>query len=157
MNRVCAFTGHRNLPQNKLKNIIIKLNEEIDKALYKNCHHFISGGAAGIDVIAARIVTEKIDYDKSITLSLMLPYKDFINKYDFSYLQPYCKNISYTMESYHISAYTKRDEEIVDKADMLIAFYDGREKGGTYYTIKYAEKKGIEVVLVNINDIPEDN
>lgn len=33
-------------------------------------------------------------------------------------------------------------------ASLLIAFYDGREKGGTYYTFKKANHLGISVVNV---------
>lgn len=38
-----------------------------------------------------------------------------------------------------------RNREIVDQADLLIACYDGRERGGTYYTIRYARERGVEV------------
>lgn len=41
----------------------------------------------------------------------------------------------------------KRDEWIVNNSDKLLAFYDGRENGGTYHTITYATGK-IEVVNI---------
>jgi hypothetical protein len=36
----------------------------------------------------------------------------------------------------------KRNEVIVDRCNLLVACYDGREKGGTFYTIEYAHKQG---------------
>ena len=36
---------------------------------------------------------------------------------------------------------------MVDHADCLLAIYDGKP-GGTQYTIDYAHKKGLEVVLI---------
>lgn len=37
---------------------------------------------------------------------------------------------------------------MVENASLLIAFYYGREKGGTYYTFKKANYLGIPVVNV---------
>jgi hypothetical protein len=34
-----------------------------------------------------------------------------------------------------------RNREIVNRAAMLYACYDGRQSGGTYYTINYAQKR----------------
>lgn len=156
MIKTCAFTGHRDLPENKINNIKIRLEQEIDKAIAEGYNHFISGGASGIDIIAARIVTEKIDFDENIKLSLILPFENFMNFYDLCYLQPYCHKISYIHKDYCISAYYDRDKKMVEMADMLIGYYDNRGKGGTYATIKYAEKKGIETKIIYDNDIPED-
>ena len=49
-------------------------------------------------------------------------------------------------ESYYTRYYLERDEFMVDHSNLLIAYYDGREKGGTYYTVKKATNQGIRVV-----------
>jgi uncharacterized phage-like protein YoqJ len=49
-------------------------------------------------------------------------------------------------ESYYTRCYLERDEFMVDHSNLLIAYYDGREKGGTYYTVKKATNQGIRVV-----------
>lgn len=36
---------------------------------------------------------------------------------------------------------------MVDRADLLLAYYTGR-RGGTKYTVGYAEKRGIPVYLI---------
>jgi hypothetical protein len=41
----------------------------------------------------------------------------------------------------------QRNEVIVSKADILIAFWDG-VSGGTKSTIKFAEKKGIPIKII---------
>lgn len=43
------------------------------------------------------------------------------------------------------SAPLVRNRQIVDRCDLLIACYDGRERGGTYYTVRYAREQGKEV------------
>lgn len=43
----------------------------------------------------------------------------------------------------------QRNEVIVSKADILVAFWDG-VSGGTKSTIKFAEKKGIPIKTITI-------
>lgn len=46
----------------------------------------------------------------------------------------------------------KRNEAIVKDCDILIAYYDGRKKGGTYDAIKKADKYGKRIIIVNPYD-----
>ena len=84
----------------------------------------VSGGAVGVDACAAK-------YAKARGLKLT----EFLPKY----------------EQYGKAAPIMRNREIVEYADKIIAFWDGKSKG-TLSVIKYAEKIGktIEVVVVNI-------
>jgi hypothetical protein len=41
--------------------------------------------------------------------------------------------------------YLERDREIVDAVSILYACWDGRKMGGTFYTQKYAQGKGVPV------------
>ena len=38
-----------------------------------------------------------------------------------------------------------RNNFLVDNSSLLLAYYDGRKKGGTYYTVNRAKKKGIDI------------
>lgn len=42
-----------------------------------------------------------------------------------------------------------RNREIVDNADMVVAFWNGTSKG-TKYTIDYANKKGVTTLIIAI-------
>lgn len=42
----------------------------------------------------------------------------------------------------------QRNRAMVDGADLLIACYDGRTKGGTAYTIAYAQSNQVPILLV---------
>ena len=46
------------------------------------------------------------------------------------------------------SAPLRRNDLMVDLCTSVIALYDGRKKGGTYYTIKRAELKGKPVKIL---------
>lgn len=74
----------------------------------------VSGGAVGVDSCAAEYAKEN-----GIKLTVFLPQ----------------------YERYGRAAPIIRNKEIVDYADKIIAFWDGRSKG-TLSVIKYAEKTG---------------
>lgn len=41
-----------------------------------------------------------------------------------------------------------RNHDIVKDADLLVTNYDGRQYGGTYYTVKLAEKLNIPILNI---------
>lgn len=53
-------------------------------------------------------------------------------------------------KKYNGSAPLIRNKKIVKLGDILIACYDGRQKGGTLNTINYAKKKDKQVILVSV-------
>ena len=44
----------------------------------------------------------------------------------------------------------KRTEEIVHLSGLLVALYDGRESGGTAYTVEYARKRSVPVIVLEV-------
>ena len=83
---------------------------------------FTSGGAIGTDQLCKRYAEEN-----NYKITEFLPdYKAFPPKV----------------------APLKRNHQIVDYADMLVAFTTG--SNGTAYTIKLAEKKGIPIRIIKI-------
>src|SRR4051812_26695214 len=42
----------------------------------------------------------------------------------------------------------RRNEEIVAQCDLLVACFDGRQKGGTFFTIGHARQIGRRLVIV---------
>lgn len=84
----------------------------------------ISGGARGVDRLG-----EKFAKIGNIKLTVIKPnWKKYGKKAGFL-----------------------RNKEMVDKADALIAIWDGKSKG-TKHTIDLARKKGIPIYLEIIND-----
>ena len=41
-----------------------------------------------------------------------------------------------------------RDREIVDQCERLVACYDERHHGGTYYTVNYARKNKLSIIYL---------
>lgn len=50
---------------------------------------------------------------------------------------------------YHKQAPLERNKIIVNKCDLLICLFDGRKKGGTYFTLSFARKTGKTVSIIN--------
>ena len=88
--------------------------ENIGEYITSDCHEIVSGGAAGIDSCAAEYAAEK-----NISLTEFLPI----------------------YEKYGRGAPIVRNRQIVDYADKVLAFWDGKSRG-TLSVIKYAEKQG---------------
>ena len=51
-------------------------------------------------------------------------------------------------ETYYPRCFLERDEFMVSHSSFLIAYYDGRERGGTFYTVKKAREQGLPVANV---------
>ena len=94
---------------------------DIEKYIPENVCEIVSGGAVGVDTCAA-------EYARGHGIKLV----EFLPQY----------------EIYGRGAPIKRNKEIVDHADKILVFWDGKSKG-TLSVIKYAEKvgKACEIVI----------
>ncbi len=142
----CCFTGHRpeklNMDEKEVKRL---LAHAIQDAVNSGFTTFITGMAKGVDIWAGELVMEYKNIYPSIKLIAALPYPGFsknapnlIKNADF---------VHTVSDSYDISCFQRRNEWMVDNSSLVIAFFTG-EKGGTYNTIKYAEKKDVEIMYV---------
>ncbi len=44
----------------------------------------------------------------------------------------------------------KRNRYIVDKSELVIAVFNGIQKGGTWYTINYAHKENKHIEIIEL-------
>ena len=158
--KTCCFTGHRpkGLPwgtnENLEEAIVFKQNleNEIIKAIQKGIDTFITGMAQGVDLIAGEII---IKLKKKYTLNLVaaIPCKEQTLNWSFKDIQRYenilksCDKVVYVSQSYNKDCMLKRNRYMVDNSNLLIACWNGKPSG-TSYTINYAKKKNIEVVIL---------
>ena len=68
----CCVTGHRNIPADKIQYVQIQLRQELLQAIQSGYTHFISGFAAGVDLIFAGIVAD-LKREYPITLEAAIP------------------------------------------------------------------------------------
>ena len=145
--KTCCVTGHREISVERTAKIRKLLRREILKAIEDGYTHFISGFAAGADLLFAEIVVGlKAFYP--ITLEAAIPYSGRMKTPDetFQRLIRCCDTVKIHSDTYFKGCYMRRNRYMVDKSQRVIAIYDGRSTGGTAATVRYARGKDIRVV-----------
>lgn len=150
--KTVCFTGHRNLTN--IENIEINLKETIKNAINNGYYNFMTGGALGFDELAANtIISLKNEYPQ-IKLILVLP---FLNPYEhekgwqemdiekYNILLEKADEKVILNDEYKRGCYYQRDRYLVDNSSLCIS-YQTRKKGGTAYTVDYANKQGLQVI-----------
>ena len=163
ISRTCCFTGPRpkNYPWENDKEcevkIAEKLNIAVQEAIKRGYRHFISGMAAGIDLLAAKIVLQLRENmpETGITLEAAVPFPDQSRRWkeqtkrEYASILSLCDSVRCITDVFSLEAYRKRDEYMVGRSSLLIAV-EGKPNGGTARTIAYAHKLNREIVLLNV-------
>ena len=160
----CCFTGHRaqKLPFGFDENhpACVRIKEELKAHILEAAHdgytRFISGGALGVDLWAARAVLElKEDY-RWLELEMAIPCADQPDRWGCRHKAAYrdiCGRADevtmVSADAYYNGCMQKRNRYMVDKSSRVIAVYDG-SPGGTAFTLAYARRMGKDVKIINI-------
>lgn len=148
MNRIraCALTGHRELPAYFDFNL---LRDALEQLLREGCDTFFCGMAPGFDLAALDgLMSLRGRY--RFYVEACVPYEGFGRKLaqparaEFFRLLDGCDRTTVLFPRYTAGCFLARNRYMVDCADVLLAFCR-KESGGTAYTVKYAESKGIPV------------
>lgn len=164
--RSAAFTGYRpsKLPFgydtecDSAKALYNNLMNEYRKLIDLGFRYFLTGGAAGSDMMAADIVLQlRKEYKGQripVSLVLCLPcynhFKDWRqeDKEHFQRIKEESSQVIYVSKSdYYDGCMQKRNKFMVDTSAILLAVYDGKS-GGTKNTIEYAMKQKRKIVTV---------
>ena len=149
-----AFTGHRFMEASLREHVRKRLSDAVLDAYGLGIRNFISGFAIGFDMMAAEaIVSLKRSYP-DITLIAAIPFKGQACRFSFHDRKRYDRlleaadEVIVLSDSYYPRCFLDRDDFMVSHSSRLIVYYDGREKGGTFYTIRKAMAHGIPIVNV---------
>lgn len=145
--KTCCVTGHRDIPEEQMDRIQKLLRQEILAAIEDGYTHFISGFAAGADLLFADIVAELKEI-YPITLEAAIPYPGRMKTPDetFQRLIRCCDTVKVHSDSYFKGCYMRRNRYMVDQSQRVVAVYNGRPTGGTAATVRYAKGKDVRVV-----------
>lgn len=149
-----AFTGHRFYYFSQREFIQERLTSVISEAYDHGIRNFISGFALGIDLMAAQLVQSLKCNLSGISLTAAIPFEGQAERYNiydkrvYRRLLELADKVIVLSDCYYPRCFLDRDEFMVENASYLIAYYDGREKGGTYYTVKKARARGIPIINV---------
>lgn len=168
--KTCCVTGHRpsGFPWNYRDTECARHQEylesmacHIDYYIRKhNVKHFICGGAIGVDTDFAEIVLGLRDnsYD-DIKLEIAVPCRDQDKKWTdadklvYNQILNNADTITFVSETYSPSCMLKRNKYMVDKSNIVFAFWNrNKNSGGTYNTIEYAKKLNKDLKLFILNN-----
>lgn len=155
--KTCCVTGHRDIPQKEINNIRTTLRREIDRAVTDGYTCFMSGFAEGPDQYFAEIIIELQKKNPALKLLAVIPYQKRLdslkNKTRTYEMLEACADIIVIQKEYQPSVYAHRNRYMVEHSDRVIAVYDGREKGGTVKTIRFAHKMRKELREIPVGEI----
>ncbi len=133
------FIKSRELNPSKIEPIKEAIRNAILEAISDGYIHFISGSAEGVDLYFTYIVVE-LKEEHDLFLETAIPYRNCIKTKDkeFQRLITKCNAVEIHSEEYSPSCYLIRNRFMVQSSDLIVAVYDGIEKGGTLSTMRYA-------------------
>ncbi len=150
--KACCITGHRDIPADKVEYVKTKLKEEIEKAIVDGFTMFITGMAEGVDLLFAELVIEQKAQHPDLFLEAAIPYANRLKAKDplFQKCLAACDGFKVIQKEYKSDCFMNRNRYMVSLSSRIIAVYDGREKGGTLFTMRYAHTLDKEVREIQI-------
>lgn len=150
--KTCCVTGHCDVPVGKEQYVEEALRKEVLAAIAAGYTRFISGFADGVDLTFAAIVAAEKKQNSCLQLEAALPYRNRINAKSplFQELLACCDRVYVQSEKSNRQCYHERNRYMVLSSDRVIAVYDGRSTGGTFYTIRFAQANEKEIRIIEI-------
>ena len=154
MCKACCVTGNR--PQKfpwdyeKSPNRELYLSDmyaAVTELIGEGYRLFISGGALGVDLDFAEAVLRAKKSYPEIKLELALPCEGHSenwgerDKIRLAIIEHEADEVITLSESYTPTCMQVRNRYMVDKSDLVYAFWSSGERGGTKNTLAYAKKR----------------
>lgn len=142
----CALTGHRVLGENFSP---AKLRRALESLLKDGTDIFYCGMAMGFDITAGEVLV-RLRKKYPFRLVACIPCADQARHFPSAWRRRYgallsaCDERVVLLPAYEKGCMFARNRYMVDRADRVLAYLTAPQ-GGTYYTVRYAEKKGVPV------------
>ena len=146
----CCFTGHRKIPaflETDLQKILLLT---IDNLYLRGIRRFYTGGAKGFDCLAAEAVLSYRESRHDAALVVVVPHAGQSSGWDKADILRYerinenADEVICLAERYFRGCMQNRNRYMADRSSVCVCFLTER-KGGTAYTVKYAQKRGLEI------------
>ena len=166
-----AFTGHRPEQLNFWRDELSKPGQALQDLIWREvsiqekagADTFLCGAARGADIICGEIIlAEKQTTAPHLKLICAIPFREQADRWTFEWKHRYhallkgADKIVQVCDEYQRGCFHIRNRYLVNNCDLLIAIYNGGDKGGTAYTVKYAKQQGKEIVILNPNTLTRE-
>lgn len=152
-NTSCCFTGHRDIPHEKIPAIKERLHDVLSSLIEQGFTDFYNGGAVGFDLLSAEAVLELKKSHPHIRLHLIIPCANQTVKWKKSEIERYecikeaADEVKILSPFYFNGCMQIRNRYMVDASSVCVAYLE-RTTGGSADTVKYAKQKGVAVVII---------
>ena len=116
---------------------------------------FYSGGADGVDCWASLIVLELRQKNPALKLHLILPHEGQADRWSepaqerYHWILEQADSVEYVSQEYYEGCMLDRNHRLVEAAGLLLAVYNGERRGGTAATVRYAQKRGKKIIILD--------
>lgn len=150
--KTCCVTGHRIISAACISYVEQELRREVQAAIEDGYTRFISGFAEGTDLMFAAIVAKEMEHHPELFLEAAIPYAGRMKtkSQQFHELLRACNGVKIVCEEYEHSCFMQRNRYMAGESQRVIAVYDGRDRGGTLFTMRYAHTLGKEVRVIRV-------
>jgi uncharacterized phage-like protein YoqJ len=162
---ICCVTGHRSkgFPFERSGSLysiyLSRLQQTVSDLIDSGYSHFITGVAEGADIDFARTIIDFRLQNPSILLEAAMPYPILPSKRktvlseERDVIISACDMIHIVAPYYHRGCMQKRNQYMVDRADAVLAIWNGTESGGTWNTIRYALSVGRKLMYIRLDEL----
>ncbi|NLT58677.1 MAG: DUF1273 domain-containing protein [Clostridiales bacterium] len=162
--RCCAFTGHRpgrypfgeDITHPDAVRLRERLHREIIALYRQGVDCFYSGMAQGADQWAAeQVLSLRDECGLPLRLICALPCRGQDRGWPKRAREHYlglllrADEVIYLAERYTEGCMQQRNRYMVDRAETLLAVYDGGEDGGTAHTVRYAMRRRRRIISIH--------
>ena len=149
-----AFTGHRIIPLVRQEEVKVRLTAAVAFACKSGMARFYCGMALGFDMMAAEVVLSLKDKFSNIRLIAVVPFSGQSSQWASSEQERYHRILAKADKmlvlsgNYFRGCLLRRNDYMLSRSCSVIAYYDGKPKGGTFYTVRKAERMKMDVVNI---------
>lgn len=150
--KVACFSGHRRLPHD-YKELKLRLRSVVTELIEQGVTFFGVGGAIGFDMLAEETVLElkgKFPHIKLILVLPCCPEQQTLNwsseqRKKYNNILKQADKIRILSPIYTRSCMLERNRYLVDNSGYLVCYLQ-ENHGGTFYTVKFAEYQGLNII-----------
>ena len=106
----------------------------------------------GFDLLSAEVILSlKTEY-KELRLIAVIPYRSQDERFSIADKKRYhsilhkADETTLLCENYHQGCLLKRNDYMLAHSSQVIAYFDGENKGGTFYTCRNAQAKDLPII-----------
>lgn len=147
---VC-FSGHRHIPTQQPIAFRTRIRKEIVKAYERGFRNYYCGMALGFDTQAAIAALSLQSEYPDINVIAVVPYRGQADRWTEKEQERYhnllgiMDEVIVLSEEYFSGCLLHRNDWMLEHSSEVIAYYNGKQRGGTFYTCHHAETRGMRV------------